>query len=92
MSLPATGLFIADFHGHRITFDGDSWSGEGERFDETFGEDLAAESVRHQGQHITADVVARHVLDKIFPGWTEISFEADPWTGDDDELADDEED
>lgn len=91
MSLPTTGRFVADFHGARITFDGAAWSSDAERFDEFFAADLAAETRRHNGQHITADVVARRVLDRIFPGWTEISFQADAWPAAD-ELPEDAQD
>jgi hypothetical protein len=42
--------------------------------------DLEMETRFHAGQHITLDLVARRVLEAVFPGaWTIESFEITAW-------------
>lgn len=80
MSLPTTGLFTAKVASWKLSFDGEAWTGEGERFNELVGPALARETPRHQGNHLTVDVVGPRVLESLFPGqWKELSAQVDAW-------------
>ena len=81
MSLPSTGRYSATVAGDmKLTFDGQTWSGSFEGFEEFILPCLAWETERHQGTHRTVDVVAKSVLDALFPdGWTETACSADRW-------------
>lgn len=80
MSLPATGRYNATAGDLRLTFDGRTWSGTGDGFEEFILPALVRETARQSATHLTVDVVARRVLDKFFPGaWTETGKKTDQW-------------
>jgi hypothetical protein len=79
MSLPTHGQLSASAPGLKLSFDGRTWTGEGRGFD-LVKPDLDNETRYHAGQHITLDIVAKSVLEAVFPGaWKIESFEIPAW-------------
>jgi hypothetical protein len=63
MSLPHTGIYIAEYDGHQICFDGKKWwSDDWPLFNERLADVLAEESVRETQMHRTVADIARRVL------------------------------
>jgi hypothetical protein len=86
MSLPHTGIYIAEYDGHKICFDGNKWwSDDWPRFNERLADVLAEESARVTYTHDTVADIARRVLKSRFKGHKEIYFKSDTW-GPEDEL------
>lgn len=82
MSLPTYGQLSASAPGLELSFDGQTWTGEGRGFD-LVQRDLQRETLYHAGQHITLNIVAERVLEAVFPGaWKIESFEIARWTTD----------
>jgi len=79
MSLPTHGQLSASAPGLDLSFDGRTWTGTGKGFQVVLP-DLEAETRYHAGQHITLDIVAKRVLEAVFPGkWKIKNFEIPGW-------------
>ncbi|MCX6847902.1 MAG: hypothetical protein NTY98_03185 [Verrucomicrobia bacterium] len=86
MSLPHTGIYIAECDGHQICFDGNKWwSDDWPYFNEWLADDFAEESAGETRTHRTVADIARRVLKSWFKDYKEIHFESDTW-GPEDEL------
>ncbi len=80
MSLPTTGKFDAKAGHFTLSFDGRTWTGSGEGFEELFLPLLSTVTPRYQGNHLTVREVATRVLDNVFgESWTQTACLIDHW-------------
>lgn len=86
MSLPHTGIYIAECNGYQICFDGNKWwSDDCPRFNERLADDFARHSARVTYTHDTVADIARRVLKSWYKDYKEIYCKCDTW-GPEDEL------
>lgn len=86
MSLPHTGIYIAECNGYQICFDGNKWwSDDCPRFNERLADIFAEESARETQMHRTVADIARRVLKSWYKDYKEIYCKCDTW-GPEDEL------
>ncbi len=80
MSLPSTGIYIAECDGHQICFDGKKWwSDDWPRFNERLAEDFALDSARETQMHRTVADIAQRVLKSWFKDYKEVYCKCDTW-------------